>query len=197
MNFKLWLEQNQSEEIWYHGRTVDSPIFSLDYVGREEALDQEGPGFYFTNDLENAKRYAEYKGIVLVCKMNYSKPLLTDRSKTNRKVIEYLIRNSPQINEKDEEGNPIGPLTDFDENPKIAFNIAVNGHLQYPQAKDAYQILANTFYRKNPKEYLINLSKFYDGHIALRQPGWLHDTLIKHLIVYNPNIIQVMNKIQL
>jgi hypothetical protein len=191
MNFKLWLEQNQSEEIWYHGRTVDSPIFSLDYVGREEALDQEGPGFYFTNDLENAKKYAEYKGIVLVCKMNYSKRLLNDRSKPNKKVIEYLIRNSPEFNDE------YGPLTDFDENPKVAFNQAVANHLRYPQAKDAYQILANTFYKYNPKEYLINLSKFFDGHIALRQPGWFHDTLIKHLIVYNPNIIQVVNKIQL
>lgn len=196
MNFKLWLE-NESEKIWYHGRTVDSPIFSLDYVGREEAYDQEGPGFYFTDDLENAKRYAEYKGIVLVCKMNYTKPLLTDRSKPNKKVVIDLIKNSPQFNEQDEEGNPIGPLTDFDENPIQAFNKAVVGHMGYPQAKDAYQVLANTFYKNNPKEYLINLSKYYDGHIALRQPGWIHDNLITHLIVYNPNIIQVINKINL
>lgn len=177
------LTEVQSFPYWYHGRTVDSDVFSYDYVGGENANDQEGPGFYFVNTFNDAKHYAYPKGVILKCQINYKKLILkTSKSntKTNKKIITDLILNSP-----DKEYT----LSNFDENPRKAFVNAVNAYLQYPYAHDAYQILARDFYRNDPQSYLRNLSKYYDAQLTDKDGG------IFHLIVYKPDIIQVVEKI--
>ena len=127
------LTEAPSFPYWYHGRTVDSEVFSYDYVGGEDAKDQEGPGFYFANTFNEAKHYAYPNGIILKCQVHYKKPILkTSKSntKTNKKVITDLILNSP-----DKEYT----LTNFDEDPKKAFLNAVNAYLQYDYAHDSYR----------------------------------------------------------
>lgn len=169
---------------WYHGRTVDSETFSYDYVGGKDAIDQEGPGFYFTNNFENANRYALHNGIILKCKINYKKLILkssTSNTLVNKKIIVDLINSSP---EKDY------VLENFDENPKKAFITAVNVYLQNKYACDAYQTIANDFYKSDSKIYLQTLSKYYDGQLTP-----LTDN-VTHLIIYNPNIITVIDKIK-
>jgi hypothetical protein len=169
---------------WYHGRTVDSETFSYDYVGGNDAIDQEGPGFYFTNNFENANRYALSNGIVLKCKINYKKLIIkssTSNTLASKKIIVDLINSSP---EKDY------VLENFDENPKKAFITAVNVYLQNKYACDAYQTIANDFYKSDSKIYLQTLSKYYDGQLTP-----LTDN-VTHLIVYNPNIITVIDKIK-
>lgn len=171
--------------IWYHGRTVDSEVFSLDYVGGENANDQEGPGFYFTNSLENARSYAYPNGIVLKCKVNYKKLIIkgnTSNTKTNKKIVIDLINSSP---DKDY------TLENFDANPKVAMIKAVNVYLTYTDADDAYQRIARDFYRYDAKKYLQVLSKYYDAQLTK------HPYSIYHLIVYNPSIINVLDKFKL
>lgn len=175
---------------WYHGRTVDSDVFSYDYLGGRDALDQEGPGFYFTNSFENAKRYASPNGIILKCKVNYKKLINksdTSNTQTTKKVIIDLINNSPDRDYT---------LENFDENPKVAMLKAVNLYLQHKNAHDAYQLIANDFYKYKSKEYLQVLSKYYDAQLT-RHDNTFYGATIYHLIVYNPSIITVLNKFKL
>jgi hypothetical protein len=175
---------------WYHGRTVDSDVFSYDYLGGRDALNREGPGFYFTNSFENAKRYASPDGIILKCKINYKKLIIkgnTSNTKTNKKIVVDLINSSP---DKDY------TLENFDENPKVAMIKAVNAYLIHTDAHDAYQMIANDFYKYNHKEYLQVLSKYYDAQLT-KLDNTFYGTTIYHLIVYNPSIINVLNKFKL
>lgn len=185
----LLLETNISTEYWLHGRTIDSDVFSYNYVGGENANDQEGPGFYFTSDFNNAKRYAESKGIILKCKINYKKLIIkspTSNTKVNKKIVTDLILKSPK---KDD------VLTNFDEDPKKALVQAVNAYVRYELAYDAYQTIANDFYKHIPKEYLQTISKYYDAQLTKLDGTFYGD--IYHLIVYKPDIIQVVEKIRL
>lgn len=175
---------------WYHGRTVDSDIFSYDYLGGRDALNQEGPGFYFTNSFENAKRYASPNGIILKCKVDYKKLINksdTSNTQTNKKVIIDLINSSP---DKDY------TLENFDENPNAAMLKAVNAYLTHTDAHDAYQMIANDFYKYKPKEYLQVLSKYYDAQLT-KHDNTFYGSTIYHLIVYNPSIITVLDKFKL
>lgn len=185
----LLSEARISTEYWFHGRTVDNDSFSYDYVGGENAFDQEGPGFYFTNDFNNAKRYAENKGVILKCKINYKKLIIkspTSNTKTNKKIVIDLILNSPR---KDD------ILTNFDEDPKKALIQAVNTYSYYEYAYDAYQTIANDFYKHSSKQYLLIISKYYDAQLTKLDGTSYGD--IYHLIVYKPDIIQVIEKIRL
>ncbi len=171
------------QHIWYHGRTTLDTTFSLNYVGKGE--DQEGPGFYFTNYYEDAVRYSNKNGTVFKCKIDYKKLILkthSSRTKVNKKVIIDLINKSPTKNDT---------LENFDENPQQAFVKAINGYMFYKNADDAYQILANDFYKYSPGEYLKVLSKYYDAQLTdLRLTAG-----VKHLIVYNPDLIKIIETI--
>lgn len=172
------------KHIWYHGRTVDNETFSLDYVGGERSIDQEGPGFYFTNDLQNARSYAYPNGIVLKCQVDYKKLIIkgtASETKTSKKIIVDLINNSP---------NKDYVLENFDEDPRLAMIKAVNAYLKYTDAFDSYQIVARDFYRHDAKQYLQVLSKYYDAQLTK------HDNTIYHLVVYNPALIRVIDKIK-
>lgn len=172
------------KHIWYHGRTVDNETFSLDYVGGENANDQEGPGFYFTNGLQNARSYAYPNGIVLKCQVDYKKLIIkgdSSETKTRKKIVVDLINNSP---------NKDYVLENFDEDPQVAMIKAVNAYLKYTDAYDSYQIIARDFYRHESKEYLQVLSKYYDAQLTK------HSGDIYHLIVYNPALIRVIDKIK-
>jgi hypothetical protein len=183
----LLLTEAQSFPHWYHGRTVDSDVFSYDYIGGENAYDQEGPGFYFTSDFNNAKRYAENRGIILKCKINYKTLIIkspTSNTKVNKKIVTDLILKSP---------NKDDVLTNFDENPKQALIQAINSYIGYEFAHDAYQTIANDFYKHTPKEYLQTISKYYDAQLTKLEGSTYGDLF--HLIVYKPNIIQIIEKI--
>lgn len=174
---------------WYHGRTIDSDIFSYDYVGREDAYDQEGPGFYFTNNFDDAKRYTKLNGIILKCKIHYKKILIknvSSNTKANKKIIIDLITNSP---DKDY------TLENFDENPRTAMIKAVNAYLHYGDAHDAYQTIARDFYKHNSKEYLQILAKYYDAQLT--EKSIVDGKQVYHLIVYNPTLIQPIDKIKI
>jgi len=176
------------KHLWYHGRSIDSEVFSYDYVGGENAYDQEGPGFYFTNNFDDAKKYTNSNGIILKCKINYKKILIkspSSNTKVNKKIIVDLINSSP---DKDY------TLENFDENPKVAMIKAVNAYLKYDDAHDAYQILARDFYKYNPKEYLQILSKYYDAQLT--DKNIMDGKKVYHLIVYNPVLITVVDKIK-
>ena len=73
---------------------------------------------------------------------------------------------------------------------------AVNAYLNHDDAHDAYQLVANDFYKYNSKEYLQILSKYYDAQLTKLDNTYYGGT-IYHLIVYNPSLITVIDKFKL
>lgn len=58
--YKLCLALSGSMEVYHVGRKLIEGNFNFSYIGSGEGLGALGPGVYFTNDLEIAKRYAKY-----------------------------------------------------------------------------------------------------------------------------------------
>jgi hypothetical protein len=165
-----------STAVWYHGRSVDSEKFDLSYVGRDEAKDQEGPGFYFTNDKKDAAGYAHPSGVILTVKLTPRK-LVSNTEPAPIKDIAYLIDKAP-----DKENT----LMNWDENPAKALKMATKA-MMAETAKQTFENIWFDFYRNEPKQFLENLVHLgYDGHYAERTS--------QHIIIYNPRIIKVIHK---
>jgi hypothetical protein len=146
-------------------------------------MDQEGPGFYFTNKLDNAHHYASPDGVILLCHISYTPTrIITSKIKPNSTVIKDLIDKSP---------NKLDTLTNFAENPRQAYNEALKLYQNSYNALDAYLKISGDFYRGSLIGYLNVLSKYYDGHIVNISSEK------KHLIIFNPSIIQVINKLKI
>ena len=52
MTFKTFYEKLEEPEKWYHGSSTQIERFSDEFVGN--GVDQNGPGIYFSNNLEDA-----------------------------------------------------------------------------------------------------------------------------------------------
>jgi len=166
---------------WYTGRTVHSTEFSYDYVGKEEAFDQEGPGFYFTNSIEDAHRYSGNDGIILKCQIDIKK-VVSSTKRPSSKDIQYLIKNCPNIADK---------LNDYGETFNQGFREAFKIFSDYDEARDCYLTIQHDLYRYNAKEYLINMVKLgYTGHFAT----WTKNQ-VKHFICYDNRKIKVIDTI--
>ncbi len=162
--------------LWYHGRSVDSEKFDLDHVGKEEAKDQEGPGFYFTADKKEAARYAYPAGVILTVKLTPRK-LVSNTEPAPLQDVKHLIGKAP-----DKEAT----LTNWDENSAKALKIATKAMIA-DTAKQTFENIWFDFYRYEPRKYLDTLIHLgYDGHYAERQS--------QHIIIYNPNVIKILNK---
>lgn len=92
-------EDNQEIDLIYTGQKsrsgkLDKPRFDLNNIGQREAVDQEGPGFYFTTNKDEANGYAYPNGIIVTAKYNGNNLISTD-SKLNKKHIDKMISMAP------------------------------------------------------------------------------------------------------
>jgi len=178
---KIIKESLDKNTFYYHGRTIDSEIFDIKYTGK--GTDQEGAGFYFSTSIKDAAMYSSKNGIILKVKLNYKK-LISSTKKGNKNLIKKLIISAPDYKET---------LLNWDENKHKALQMAINGIYDYNNTqKDEIQTIEADFYRHSPEKYLENLIKLgYDGFIIDKEDG------INHFIVFNPNIIEVIDKIDI
>jgi hypothetical protein len=179
--YKTESATNDVSGIWYHGRAANDPTFSLEFVG--QGHDQEGPGFYFSRDAEDASKYGGAGGSFLEVEVNPRK-LASNTKQATPEEIQELIERAPDYEIK---------LTDWDENPKMAMKKAIEGALKYNKnQKDQFQQIWYDFYRDTPAKYCEALIAMgYDGHIADRRGrGW------DHLIMYNPKKIKIVEAIE-
>ena len=77
----------------------------------------------------------------------------------------------------------------FNQNPRKGLILAVESMMDYNETeKDLAQQIWYDFYRYNPVDFVRNIVKMgIDGIIVPREKS-------EHIIVYNPNIIHVLNK---
>jgi len=167
------------DDVWFHGRTVDSDVFDLKYVGREEAKDQEGVGFYFTKDKGDALGYAAPNGVVLTVELKPRK-LVSLSQPAKGTEVDFLIEQAPDLE---------GTLSNWDENPTRAKREAKKAMMAHEVAKETFESIWYDFYKSEPKLFLEKMiSLGYDGHQASRTD--------KHIIIYNPKAISIIKKEQ-
>ena len=177
--YKTESATNDVSGIWYHGRKAASEEFDPQHVGKGN--DQEGPGFYLSRDAEDALRYAGPGGRFLEVEVTTRK-LASNKNKAKRADIQALIERCPDLPDR---------LTDWDMDPDKALEKAVDATLKSNDTeKDAFQQVWIDFFRYQPAAYLEALIAMgYDGHLASRPET-------PHLIMYNPNKINVVKTVE-
>lgn len=163
----------------YHGSPKRINSFTDDFVGGEGATDQEGPGIYFTNSIEDAKMYGEF-----IHEAIFTPRQLFDQTPTNptklRPFVTKMTLAAPEWEMHAE---------NFDENPRIGVKTFVESALEYNDTeKDVAQQVWYDFYKNNPIDYVRNMVKMgVDGLMVKKEHGG-----VVHFIVYNPSALKVV-----
>lgn len=160
----------------YHGSPNRIVKFVDEFVGGEEAADQEGPGIYFTSSFDNAGHYGEYVHTVTLT----PRKLLTTTPSSNK--LAGLI-NKMVLMASDWEMH----AQDYDENPRVGLRNFIQSTIDYNDTeKDVAQQIWYDFYRYNPVNFVRNMTKMgIDGLMVPKDNG------VVHYIIYNPAIIKI------
>jgi len=168
------------EYVMYHGTDHDITNFTDEFVGGSEALDQEGPGIYFTNSIKEASMYGKN-----IYKVTIKPRKLTDiarKSVVSIANITSLIKSAPHFKDH---------LTNWGENTNMALRNAIVSIIEYSEnEKDLFQQIWIDFYKYNPVQFVKNMVKLgFDGQMIKRENA-------NNIILYNPNVITSMEKLE-
>lgn len=171
----------------FHGSTVKIDAFTTDFAG--QGHDAEGPGIYFTSDESGASWYGEN---IHEVELNFNKFLIKAGPIKWDEVKKILlwglgVESEQEINEMTEEHFYDTELSNWDENPRMAFNKLLSSIKQSStDPMDAFLNVWINVYRQREKEFLNNMVKLgYDGAILPNK----NNTGVNHYVVYNPAII--------
>lgn len=171
---------NENKIIAYHGSKTDFESFDLNRVGK--GIDQNGPGFYFTQDIDDAKGYGDR---VYEYELNLRKTVPT-KGKINIAEIQKLMKLSSNLNDV---------LMNWGENKNVAFREALSAMIDAETPFHAFTNVWYDFYRDHPKQYVENMIKLgYDGVIIKGSEGY-GNISTTHIIVFNPNSIKKIRRI--
>lgn len=164
----------------YHGTNKNISKFVDDFVGSDDATDEEGPGIYFTTDYEDA---AGYGNLIYSVRIGGDR-FIEDDSNTDNVDINELIELIKMA--EDWEIN----AQDYHEDPDMGAEVAASYAIEYNQLeKDAFLEIWVGFYRYDGLAFVRNMVKLgYDGIVTSRYRDKNREG--KHIIVYNPNIIE-------
>lgn len=169
---------------WFHGRTARTRTFDYRYVGGEAAHDQEGPGFYFTTDPEEARRYAHPSGVVLSAELTVPKWVPTTGRAPTPATIERLMRASPCYREV---------LEDWDEHPVRAHQQALRAFANTGEPPhEMFQRVWADFYLRcgRSADYLRALVKLGYGGVIVAHPAGPYVAARQHAVVFGPEFIR-------
>ena len=169
--------RSATDTVWFHGRTARSTRFDPERVGDRYATNQEGPGFYFTTDPDEARGYAHPSGVVLRATLRVPR-WVSSTAPPKRTEVERLMRASPAYEDV---------LTDWAESPQRAHQKALSAMLDAKSQRDAFLNVWGDFYRRadeNPA-YLRELVKLGYGGVHVPNP---HGA--PHAVVFSPDFIE-------
>lgn len=164
---------------YYHGSEKKITKFVDDFVGGKEAIDQSGPGIYFTKSYDQARAYGPHIHIVdLIARKIISNE---EGTSVDRDELLQLIKGAPEWEDT---------AYNFSENPEEGAYKAVEMILKYDDNQlDQFSQVWADWYRYSPVEYVRNLFNLgYDMADVNFKSG--DGSIIKNAIVYNPSIIK-------
>jgi len=149
----------------------------------------QGPGIYWTSDLEQAKSYAHPKGFIHVAKIPTSKLLKDTTPKPDREDVEWLIEKCDNPNGFLSNWGFGDGMTDRDQ----ALAQAVNTYCNYADAMiDAcVSVYHDAYGRTDADLWAYNMVRMgVDAYLHRLPDVW-------HLIVYNPKVIKLVKAYKL
>jgi hypothetical protein len=168
--------------IAFHGSLTDFKNFSDEFVGGKDATDQNGPGIYFTSSENEAYSYAGEKGKLYKVELN---PRIIYDDKPNKFTITPAIVKKLVLMADEWEDNA--------------------ANYDYPASKGLNSFITSTFnYNDNDKDVLLQVwinfyryegVKFVRNCVALGIDGIMVTDEIRgttHYIIYNPNIVKLL-----
>lgn len=166
----------------FHGSPTKISKFTTNYVGHESAVDQEGVGIYFTTSFEDAHHYTDKGGYVHTVKLSPRK--LLDESisdNVNIDTLVWLIKQSEDWEDK---------AMNWSKDPESGAYVAAEAAKEYNEKeKDVFLQIWVDFFRYEPKRYLENMVKLgIDGIVVDRTND---GEKVKHIIIYNPDVIEI------
>ena len=204
--FKNWFSKSKVIDekgqplIVFHGSPFKFDAFDPHKTG--DGHDVEGPGFYFTNNKEEASGYTRsQEGQVIDACLKIENPVpLTGNVK--KEDIEKLVLMSTGFNsikdienwmDTDEDSFWESPLSNYDEFPIGAFHEAVKSIMEYNTTPhEAFQTIWYDIYGADNVKYMQAMVELgYDGVII---KGESHHAGNDHYIVFNPSNIKSASK---
>lgn len=165
----------------YHGSNSNIDLFKDDFVGGQNAIDNQGPGVYFSDSIYDAQHYGKYFYTVSLT----PNLILSDQNKkgVNPKLIIDLIKLKP-----DWEMNAY----DWDENLNKGLRLSLEAIFDNDNAKDIITQVYIDYYMSDPLLYVRNCTKLGIDGISYTNVWGDGITKSKHYIIYNPNIIHIL-----
>ena len=175
--------ESLQSSVWYHGTNSKYEWFSDDFTG--EGNDQEGPGHYFTTNLNNAKTYGKH---VVEVSISFDK-VVPNKGKINTREIETLIKQSPRLETY---------LSNWDESPKIAFKTALDSIINNStDPRDAFLQVWNDFYKYEGPDFVRGMKNLgYTGCIVERNGS--HAGIpytCQHAILYDLSKVTLLRRL--
>jgi hypothetical protein len=170
---------------WFHGTPSPFQRFDDSFIGRWDAVDQEGPGHYFTDQKDVALGYASKNGTrghLLTCELP-NRDFIVAQTHLPTKLIKEGIARAP---------NRDICLSNWDEDPVIAEKqavMAVTRHVDGSKKNgiDTALSLWAEFYRGHPQDYVRFMAE--NGFNGIRKDGLL--------VVYNTPAIRIVESCDL
>lgn len=158
-----------SDSVFYHGSNAEFDIFDPKLSAHGHA--QEGPGFYLTSSLSDAKSYGKN-----VKSYKIHPKRLVSLSKPASKVIALkLIKMSPNLIEN---------LENWDEFPQHALRKALDGIMSQRTEKEVYEQIWFDFYQSDPDKWLEQMVKNgFSGVIIPKSDG------VVHFVCYDTSVL--------
>jgi len=167
----------------YHGSDYKINKFSDEFAGAMEADDAEGPGIYFTNSRENSEMWGKFSHEVI---LNPRRVITNERKATevNKEELKAFLDMSEEyvVNRSEDE-----------ESDKW---MAIEDAIQYNKTEDeVWHTLRYEQYGNSPQLFMRAMTKLgIDAMVIHKNDFDFNDVNeVYHYIVYNPNIVDVVN----
>lgn len=173
--------------MFYHGSAHKINQFVDEFVGAQDATDQQGPGIYFTSSEANAAGYGRYVYSVELS----PKKLVSTKNGRNAPAnqLEWLIKQAPDWEMTAQNWN---------ENAAIGVKKAVRAIIDANESpSEQFMEVWYDFYKYTPVLYVRNMVKLgYDGFVIEGMSSFLTgEDNITHMVVFNPQIIKVIDMV--
>lgn len=162
----------------YHGMVVDRRVNGWDMTKIGTGNDQDGPGFYFTDNKDHARRHGKYVHTLEVDTSFY----LKHGARIRKAPIRKLIRNAPDY---------VDTLTNWHENTDFALTLATTNICT--AGEDFWDALTQVwadFYRGHEGEWIkqVRRATLVHGYLVPREKngGDLH------VVCINPDTVKIL-----
>jgi len=168
----------------YHGSESEISKFTDSFLSGENVIQHYGAGIYFTTNYENSRMFGNN-----VYKVRLDGRFIDKETPAESVNIEDVIA---LMKLSDEEWEM--EAYNYNEDPETGVMIAAQDAIDYADNEaDVFLRVQSSWYQYQPLDYVRNMTKLgFDGMIVNAPRDWVGE---KHIIVFNPEIINVKEKI--